>query len=191
LSLNVQAKEERAYERIVNLEKLIVKNKEDNAIVTKLKSQRKEAINFLLSQVSPEHVDNEKFISLLIDGQEEAQMTDLGVKRFYMMLENIKKRNQVSNTVARRLEQVSQFISAFHHSKIEYGKLNLYASEKEETEKEKEETEKEKEETEKEKEETEKEKEETEKEKEETEETKKELERAKELNELVKSIMHP
>jgi len=75
-----------SYQAVTNLENAIINFEAYPNIVTKLSEHRIEAINHFLQKVSPNLVNNQEFISMLLDGQKEAEASKLGTRKFFKLL---------------------------------------------------------------------------------------------------------
>ena len=103
-----------SYQAVSDLENAIVGFAKYPNIVAKLSQHRTEAINHFLQKVSPNLVNNQEFISILLAGQKEAELSKLWTRRFFKYLNDWyweKARWYMAKWLIRKTPEFARFFS--------------------------------------------------------------------------------
>jgi len=122
-----------SYQAITNLENAIIGFENYPNIVTKLLEHRTEAINHFLQKVSPNLVNNQEFISMLLDGQKEAEASKLGTRRFFKYLNDGYVDTARGYMAKGLIRKTPLFANKLFENRDIFGKISIMVAEKIET----------------------------------------------------------
>ena len=114
-----------SYQAITDLENAIVGFEDYPNIVAKLSQHRKEAINHFLQKVSPNLVNNQEFISILLAGQKEAELSGFWTRKFFKYL--LKAHASSKPYLLKKLKkETPNFIASLTNWWQSFWKLSIY-----------------------------------------------------------------